>query len=136
MECTLLASKAFNKVSQIKLLHISTELTEKQMPRSMSSQLVVLSVTTKRKPSTYDYYVDDQHIPRIDKQDYHQLEVILATTHQQREKPNQKGGLIKRTPQVRKIGYEILVRPTLEYATCGWLSHTKTDIQKVEQVNK
>ena len=48
-------------------------------------------------------------------------------------------GLIKRTlhaapPQVRKTPYEVLVRPTLEYATCAWSSHTKTDIQKVEQV--
>ena len=44
--------------------------TERWQMEFKVSQCAVLSVTTKRKPSTYDYFVDDQHIPRIDKQDY------------------------------------------------------------------
>ena len=35
---------------------------------------------------------------------------------------------------LRKTTYQVLVRPRLEYVTCAWSPHTKTDIQKVEQV--
>ena len=36
----------------------------------MCLKCAVLSITTKRKPSTYDYYMDDQEIPRTDNQAY------------------------------------------------------------------
>ena len=46
-------------------------------------------------------------------------------------------GLLKRTlhaapPQVRQTAYEVLVRPTLEFATCAWAPHTKT-IERVQR---
>ena len=50
-------------------------------------------------------------------------------------------GLLKRTlhaapPQVRQTAYEVLVRPTLEFATCACAPHTKTGIQTVERIQR
>ena len=50
-------------------------------------------------------------------------------------------GLLKRTlhavpPQVRQTAYEVLVRPTLEFATCAWAPQTKTGIQTIERVQR
>ena len=50
-------------------------------------------------------------------------------------------GLLKRTlhavpPQMRQTAYEVLVRPTLEFATCAWAPHTKTGIQTIERVQR
>ena len=50
-------------------------------------------------------------------------------------------GLLKRTlhaapPQVRQTAYEVLVRPTLEFATCAWAPHTKTAIHTIERVQR
>ena len=39
-----------------------------------------------------------------------------------------------RYPEENHTIYEVLVWPTFEYATCAWSPYTKTDIQKVEQV--
>ena len=39
-------------------------------------------------------------------------------------------------PLVRQTAYEVLVRPTLEYATCAWASYTKTGIQIMEGVQQ
>ena len=39
-------------------------------------------------------------------------------------------------PQVRQTAYEVLVRPTLEVATCAWTPHTKTGIQTIERVQR
>ena len=41
---------------------------------------------------------------------------------------------IIQTLYVRQTAYEVLVRPTLEYATCAWAPYTKTDIQITEDV--
>ena len=38
----------------------------------------VLSATTKRKPSTYDYYMDDQHIPRTANHQYDSRSVLTS----------------------------------------------------------
>ena len=35
---------------------------------------------------------------------------------------------------MRQTAYEVLVRPTLEFATCAWAPHTKTGIQTIERV--
>ena len=110
------------------------------------SKCAVLSITTKRKPSIYHYKMDGELVPRTDNQDYLGVTINSKLSWKPHiskvtKKANKTLGLIKRTlhaapKQVRKAAYEALVRPSLEYATCAWSPHTKTDIQKVEQVQR
>ena len=81
------------------------------------SKCAALSVATKRKPSTYDYYMDDQHIPRTDNQDYLGITINTKLSWQPhinkvQNKARKTLGLIKRTlhaalPQVTKTPYEV-----------------------------
>ena len=110
------------------------------------SKCAVLSVTTKRNISTYNYFMGSQQIPRTDNQDY--LGVTINTKlswqphiNKVQNKASKTLGLLKRTlhaapPQVRQTAYEVLVRPTLEFATCAWAPHTKTGIQTIERVQR
>ena len=100
------------------------------------SKCAVLSVTTKRNISAYNYFMWSQQIPRTDNQDY--LEVTINTKlssqphiNKVQNKVSKTLGLFKRTlyaapSKVRQTAYEVLVRPTLEFATCAWAPHTKT----------
>ena len=50
-------------------------------------------------------------------------------------------GFRKRTlhaapPQVSQTAYEVLVRPTLEFATSAWAPHTNTSIQTIQRVQR
>ena len=85
-----------------------------------------------------------QQLPRTDNQDY--LGVTINTKlswqphiNNMQNKASKTLGLLKRTmhaapPQVRQTSYEVLVRPTLEFATCAWAPHTKTGIHTIECV--
>ena len=109
------------------------------------SKCAVLSVTTKRYISAYNYFMGSQ-ISRTDNQDY--LGVIINTKlswqphiNKVQNKASKTFGLLKRIlhaapPQVRQTAYEVLVRPTLEFATCAWAPHTKTSIQTKERVQR
>ena len=110
------------------------------------SKCAVLSVTTKRNISAYNYFMGSQHIPRTDNQD--NLGVTISTKlswqphiNKVQNKASKTLGLLKRTlhaapPQVRQTAYEVLVRPKLEFATCAWAPHTKTGIQTIERVQR
>ena len=110
------------------------------------SKCAVLSVTTKRNISAFNYYMGSQQIPRTDNQDY--LGVTINTTlswqphiSKVQNKASKTLGLLKRTrhaaPQVTQTAYEVLVvRPTLEFVTCAWASHTKTGTQTIERVQR
>ena len=110
------------------------------------SKCAVLSVTTKRNISTYNYFMGSQQIPRTDNQDY--LGVTINTKfswqphiNKVQNKASKTLGLLKRTlhaapPQVRHTAYEVIVRPTLEFAACAWAPHTKTGIQTIERVQR
>ena len=92
----------------------------------------------------YDYYMDNQQIPRTNNFDY--LGITNNTTlswqphiNKVQNKVRKTLGLIKRTlhaapSEVRETTHDVLVRPTFDCATCAWSHHTKTDILKVEQV--
>ena len=90
--------------------------------------------------------MDDQQNSRTYNQDYLGIPTNTKLPWQPhinnvQNKVRKTLGLIKRTlyaapPQVRKTAYEVFVRPTLEYAACAWSPYTKTDIQKVEQVQR
>ena len=110
------------------------------------SKCAVLSVTTKRNTSTYNYFMGSQQIPRTDNQEY--LGVTINTQlswqphiNKVQNKASKTLGLLQRTlhaapPQVRQTAYEVLVRPTLEFATRAWAPHTKTCIQTIERVQR
>ena len=110
------------------------------------SKCAVLWVTTKRNISAYNYFMGSQQIPRTDNQDY--LQVTINTTlswqphiNKVQNKASKTLGLLKRTlhaapPQVRQTAYEVLVRLTLEFATCAWAPHTKAGIQTIERVQR
>ena len=110
------------------------------------SKCAVLSVTTKRNISTYNYFMGSQQIPRTDNQDYLGVTINTKLSWQPhitkvQNKASKTLGLLKRTlhaapPQVRQTAYEVLVRPTLEFATCAWAPHTKTGIQTIERVQR
>ena len=110
------------------------------------SKCAVLSVTTKRHILSYNYFMGSQQIPRTDNQDY--LGVTINTKlswrphiNKVQNKASKTLGLLKRTlhaapPQVRQTAYEVLVRPTLEFATRAWAPHTKTCIQTIERAQR
>ena len=110
------------------------------------SKCAVLSVTTKRHILSYNYFMGSQQIPRTDNQDY--LGVTINTKlswrphiNKVQNKASKTLGLLKRTlhaapPQVRQTAYEVLVRPTLEFATRAWAPHTKTGIQTIERAQR
>ena len=110
------------------------------------SKCAVLSVTTKRNTSTYNYFMGSQQIPRTDNQEY--LGVTINTQlswqphiNKVQNKASKTLGLLQRTlhaapPEVRQTAYEVLVRPTLEFATCAWAPHTKTGIQTIGRVQR
>ena len=110
------------------------------------SKCAVLSVTTKRNISVYKYFMGSQQIPRTDNQDYLGVTINTQLSWQShinkvQNKASKTLGLLKTTlhtapPQVRQTAYEVLVRPTLEFATCAWPPHTKTVIQTIERVQR
>ena len=107
------------------------------------SKCAVLSVTTKRNILTYNYFMGSQHIPRTDNQGVTTNNKISWQPHinKVQNKASKTLGLLQRTlhaapPQVRQTAYEVLVRPTLEFATCAWARHTKTGIQTIERVQR
>ena len=110
------------------------------------SKCAVLSVTTKRNISIYNYFMGSQQIPRTDNQDYVEVTINTKLSWQQlinkvQNKASKTLGLLQRTlhaapPQVRQTAYEVLVRPPLEFATCACEPHTKTGIQTMEYVER
>ena len=103
------------------------------------SKCAVLPVTAMRNISAYKYFMGSQ-IPRTDNQDYLGVTINTALLSWQphinkvQNEASKTLGLLKRTlhaapPQVRQTVYEVLVRPTLEFAT-------KTGIQTIERVQR
>ena len=105
------------------------------------SKCAVLSGTTKRNISAYNYFMGSQQIPRPDNQDYLGITINTKLSWQPhinkaQNKASKTLGLLKRTLQVRQTAYKVLVRPTLEFATCAWAPHTKTGIQTIERIQR
>ena len=68
------------------------------------SKCTVLSVTTNRNPSTYDYYMDDQHIPQTDNQDYLGITINMKLSWQ---------------PHISEVQNKARKTPCLENTACG-----------------
>ena len=110
------------------------------------SKCQVLQITKKAKPLNTKYILHNVELEGVPAANY--LGVTFAdnltwskhidiTT----KKVNQTLGFLKRNIRVhnkdlKSVAYETLVRPQLEYASTVWYSHTTTDINKVEAVQR
>ena len=107
------------------------------------TKCAIMSLTT-RKPSVHT--MDNQPITRAQKHDY--LGVTMSANLSWKNQCNKvcnkvkrRLGLVKRTLHaadisVRKTAYEMLVRPSMEYATCAWSPNTQKDAQRLEMVQR
>ena len=87
-----------------------------------------------------------QQIPRTENQDSLRITINTKLSWQPlinnvQNKAGDTLGLHNRTldaapPQVRQTAYEVLVRPTLEFATSAWAPYTKAGIHIMEGVQR
>ena len=82
------------------------------------SKCALLSVTTKWKPSTYDYYMDDQQIAWTDNQDYLGITINTKTDIQKVEQVNRSSA---RLSQVTTREFQVRLPCAL---TSGGIHHT------------
>ena len=104
----------------------------------------VMSITNKRKPSTYNYLLDNENIPRVRSHDYLGIKVtddLKWNLHYDHilKKAKQSLGMVRRnlyscSKEVKVHAYTTLVRPKLEYASETWSPQTSKYIKKLEMV--
>ena len=110
------------------------------------SKCAVLSFSTSRNYPTYDYYIHNEVLTRVNEHKY--LGVILSDNFKWSShistsvnRARQKLGFIRRNTRgmsrsVKDTAYKTLVRPHLEYASAVWDPFTRQDIHKLEQVQR
>jgi hypothetical protein len=105
-----------------------------------------LTITRKRSPKIYQYTLLGENLNRVEKHDY----LGVTISHDLRwddhctkvlKKASRTLGLLRRTlspctRQVKEQAYTSLVRPQLEYASEVWNPNTKTEIKRLEQVQR
>ena len=104
----------------------------------------IMSITNKRKPSVYNYLLDNESIPRVNSHDYLGITVtddLKWNLHCDNiiKKATQSLGMVRRnlyscSREVKAHAYTTLVRPKLEYASETWSPHTSKYIKKLEMV--
>ncbi|XP_072043010.1 uncharacterized protein [Amphiura filiformis] len=105
-----------------------------------------MSITLKKKPSLYEYNIQGEVLHRAKEHDY--LGVTISddlswTAHCKKTtaKASRTLGMLRRTlspcsKEVKTRAYLSLVRPQLEYGSEAWNPCTKTDINRIEQVQR
>ena len=106
----------------------------------------VVSITRKRHPNTYQYYLCSEEIPRSNEYKYLGITItadLRWNRHCQtiRQNASKTLGLIRRTlhpcsREVKAQAYSSLVRPKLEYGSQAWNPCTHSNINNLEQVQK
>ena len=132
-------------ILQQDLLQLSSWSATWQMKFNVK-KCAVLSITRKRSPRIYEYYLDNDAIPRTN---YYKYLVLTVTTdlrwnlHCQniRHKAARTLGLIRITlspcaKEVKARAYTALVCLQLEYASEAWNLHTATAVNSPEQVQR
>ena len=106
----------------------------------------VIRVTRARQPIETEYYLHGHQLETVDGAKY--LGVTITqnmswNTHisNTTSKANKILGLLKRnikisSPQIKEKAYNSMVRPILEYGAVVWDPYTKTNINKVEMVQR
>ena len=110
------------------------------------SKCQVIRVTTSRTPFNTEYILHGQVLEVVTSARYLGVDIssnLSWNTHVDRVTANANPslGFIKRnvktkSPKVREMDYQTLVRPQLEYASAIWDPHTKRNIYKVEMVQR
>ena len=110
------------------------------------SKCQVIRVTTSRTPFNTEYILHGQVLEVVTSARYLGVDIssnLSWNTHVDRvtANANQSLGFIKRnvkakSPEVREMAYQTLVRPQLEYASAIWDPHTKRNNYKVEMVQR
>ena len=105
-----------------------------------------LGITRKKIPIEFNYSLDGKFIARASSTTY--LGIFITNNLSWNEhcdnickKANSTLGLLRRilsgcAPQVKNTAYCTLVRPKLEYASSVWNPHTKSNVDKIEMVQR
>ena len=101
----------------------------------------------QKNPSSFDYTVDNQAVPRIgpdESADYLGVSINNKLTWNNHcttvsSKASQTLGMLRRNisscpTSVKAQAYQTLVRPNLEYASSAWSPHTNKDSKRIEAV--
>ena len=106
----------------------------------------LLKVTNKRKPSSYNYNIHNVEIQETDNANYLGVNVNNKLSWNKHidnicSKGNRTINFIHRnfkecSQQVKNKLYKSYVRPSLEYCSSAWDPYTKTNIDKLEQVQR
>jgi hypothetical protein len=101
----------------------------------------VLQVTTKLNPIKFEYALHQYVLQKETSTRY--LRVTIQTNLKWNKHVNnitasamQKLNFIKRNLRVKERAYTSLVRPELEYSSCVWDPHTKSEIHQLEMVQR
>ena len=106
----------------------------------------VMTITKQTKPSLHNYGMNGETVPRVNSHDY--LGVTITSNLSWNDQCNKVHAKAKRTlqlvqrtfhactPEVKKIAYETLIRPSLEYATPAWSPHTQKNIDRLEHIQR
>ena len=103
----------------------------------------LLRVSTKRKPSSYNYNIHDTQIQQTDNANYLGVNINSKLSWNNHidntcQKGNRTINFIHRnfrecSQPVKEKLYKTYVRPTLEYCSSVWDPHTQKNINKLEQ---
>ena len=110
------------------------------------SKCQVVRVTSSRNPLQTQYILNGQVLEAVSSARYMGVDIssnLSWNTHVDRitANANRSLGFIKRniktkSPQIREMAYQSLVRPQMEYASAVWDPHTIDKAHKVEMVQR
>lgn len=116
-----------------------------QMPINFE-KTVFMRITHNKRPLLFNYSTSDQVLSEVEQYKYLGLLVtnkLSWNTHIDNVAANalRKLFFLRRTlklatPQVRILAYKSIIRPMLEYAVVIWDPFTKSNIEKLERIQK
>ena len=119
---------------------------EKWMMAFHPQKCIVLPITRNRKPLLFNYTLHGHTLERTSHAKYLGINITstLNWSHhiqQITNKANRTLGFLKRNVNINSVkiksnAYKTLIRPTLEYACPVWDPYTKSDIQRLEMVQR
>lgn len=105
-----------------------------------------MRITNKKKIVPFTYSTGDQVLSEVEHYKYLGLLItnkLSWNTHLDNVVANAlrklfflRRTLMLATPQVRLLAYKSIIRPMLEYAVIIWDPYTKSNIEKVERIQK